>query len=188
MGNTGSTNILVFSAGFLSYSSGSVSICSNQLPYHFNDTDIYVPGTYSDTLTNMTGCDSIVTLNLSVLPQQNSTTNITICTSQVPFVWNGQNYNAGGVYAMTFTGSSGCDSIATLHLTVSNTDEWLGTVSTSWEEPSNWSCGIVPGPTSDVVINSGTVVIHTGTTINTLTLGPSANLSVNTGVNFIVLH
>ncbi|MEO6670494.1 MAG: hypothetical protein ABIN36_13510 [Ferruginibacter sp.] len=187
MGNTGSTTVFVTVAGFLSSSSTSVSVCSNELPYQFNNINIYGPGFYSDTLTNITGCDSIITLNVSIIPVASSLTNVTICTSQVPYFWNGQNYSSSGVYTKTFPAPSGCDSIATLNLNVSNADIWLGTVNSSWEEPANWSCG-VPGPTSDVIIDAGTVVIHANTTINSISLGPSANLTVLAGVVFLVLN
>ena len=188
MGDNGSITANIVVAGIITSSTINSSICSNQLPYHFGSIDIFSGGTYTDTLTNMTGCDSIVTLNLSIIPQQNSSTNIAICASQVPYTWNGQNYSSSGIYTKTLVGSSGCDSIATLILTISNTNEWTGAVSTSWEEPSNWSCGVVPGPTTDVVINSGTVVIHLSTSISTLSVAASVNLTVNPGVNLTVLH
>ncbi|MEO8771557.1 MAG: SprB repeat-containing protein [Ferruginibacter sp.] len=188
MGDNGSTTISVFAAGVITSTSINSFTCSNQLPYHFGGMNIFNSGTYTDTLTNMTGCDSIVTLNLSIIQQQNSSTNISICTSQIPYLWNGQNYSSSGVYTKTFVGSSGCDSTATPILNVSNTNEWTGTVSTSWEEPSNWSCGVVPGQTTDVVINSGTVVIHISTAINSLSIAATVNLTVNPGVNLTVLH
>ena len=188
MGDNGTITANIIVAGIITSSTINTSICSNQLPYHFGNIDIVSAGTYTDTLTNMTGCDSIITLNLSIIPQQNSSTNISICALQVPYIWNGQNYSSSGVYTKTFVGTSGCDSTATLILTISNTNEWTGAVSTSWEEPSNWSCGVVPGPTTDVVINSGMVVIHLSTTINSLSVAASVNLTVNPGVNLTVLH
>jgi hypothetical protein len=47
----------------------SQTICSSQLPYYWGRQIIYSQGTYVDTLINLAGCDSIVTLNLSVNPQ-----------------------------------------------------------------------------------------------------------------------
>lgn len=185
LGDSGSQQVLVFSAGFPSSSSINISVCSNDLPYNFNGTPVFSPGIYSDTLTNMTGCDSIITLNLSVMPVSSSNSNISICPSQLPYTWNGQQYNASGVYTYISPGSSGCDSIATLQLNV--VDQWLGTISNSWEEPLNWSCG-VPGPASDVLINFGTVILHADATINSLTLNPNAILTVNPGVHLTVLH
>src|SRR5438477_515737 len=42
------------------------TICQNQLPYSWNGLTLNAAGTYSDTLTNRPGCDSIATLILNV--------------------------------------------------------------------------------------------------------------------------
>ena len=186
LGNSGSQQIFISSAGSPSNSSINLTLCSNDLPYNFNGTNINGPGIYTDTLSNATGCDSIVTLSLVVLPVLSSSVYIAVCPSQLPYTWNGQQYNTGGVYTNTFPGSSGCDSVATLILNTTSA-QWLGTINTSWEEPQNWTCG-VPGPTSDVYIDNGTVIIHASTSINSLTIDPSVTLTVNTGVNFVILH
>ncbi len=46
-----------------------------------------------------------------------STTNVSICSSELPYSWNGSRASAG-TYTFTTTNSQGCDSIATLNLTV----------------------------------------------------------------------
>lgn len=65
---------------------------------------------------------------------------------------------------------------------------WLGTVNNSWENPANWSCGRVPNSTSDVVINSGTVVVNSNVTIRSLRLNPSAGFTVSSGFSVTVLR
>ncbi len=75
-------------------------------------------GSYLDTLTNMYGCDSVTILILKIYPVVYSTTDDTICDNQLPYVWNGNNYSVPGTYSVTLTSSHGCDSIATLNLTV----------------------------------------------------------------------
>ncbi len=102
-----------------SSSTTNISTCTNQLPYNWNGNSYNSAGTYVVTLTGSNGCDSVATLNLSVNVAATSTTNINICTNQLPYSWNGNNYNAGGIYSVTLMGSNGCDSIATLNLTVS---------------------------------------------------------------------
>ncbi|MFN8245213.1 MAG: hypothetical protein U0T56_02350 [Ferruginibacter sp.] len=42
------------------------------------------------TLTGSNGCDSVATLNLTILPTTTSTTNQSICPAQLPYTWNGQ--------------------------------------------------------------------------------------------------
>jgi gliding motility-associated-like protein len=102
-------------------SNTNISTCSNHLPYAWNGQSLSVPGTYSATLTSSAGCDSVATLHLTVNPVVSSTTNISICSSQLPFSWNGQSYSTGGIHNVTLSSSAGCDSIATLNLTVNIT-------------------------------------------------------------------
>lgn len=65
---------------------------------------------------------------------------------------------------------------------------WLGTVNNSWENPANWSCGRVPNSNSDVIINSGTVVVNSNVTIRSLRLNPNASFTVNSGFTVTVLR
>ncbi len=74
-------------------------------------------GTYIINLLSSAGCDSTVTLNLTVLPAITSNLQQTICNSDT-FTYNGNQYTAAGQYTITLTASNGCDSIVTLNLTV----------------------------------------------------------------------
>jgi gliding motility-associated-like protein len=102
----------------------NITICVSQLPYTWNGQTITVGGTAVATFTTgslVTGCDSTTTLNLTVNPALTGIKNITICSNQLPYTWNGVVVNAGGNNAATFTTSSlvtGCDSTTTLNLTV----------------------------------------------------------------------
>jgi N-acetylneuraminic acid mutarotase len=54
------------------------------------------------------------------------------------------------------------------------TNTWTGLVNTSWENGGNWSCGIVPNSSTNVVIGDGhTISISSNATINSITLGNS---------------
>ncbi|MFN8245221.1 MAG: hypothetical protein U0T56_02390 [Ferruginibacter sp.] len=97
------------------------NVCPAQLPYTWNGQTYNGAGTYSVTLTGSNGCDSVATLNLTILPTTTSTTNQSVCPSQLPYTWNGQTYNGAGTYSVTLTGSNGCDSVATLNLTLLST-------------------------------------------------------------------
>ncbi len=105
-------------------STTSIAICSNQFPYHWNEVDYFTYGTYTDTLENAAanGCDSIAMLELTISPFATSTTSVTICSNQIPYHWNGVDYSVNGTYNDTLENSSvsGCDSIATLNLTIKN--------------------------------------------------------------------
>jgi YVTN family beta-propeller protein len=65
---------------------------------------------------------------------------------------------------------------------------WLGTASNAWENTANWSCNTLPGPTTNVIINSGTVVLNSNTTVNTLIVNPGVSFTINTGFKLDVLH
>ena len=111
-------------------STTNLTICSNELPYSWNNSSFIGAGTYLVHLTNVAGCDSAATLILSVNPIKTSTTNVTICSNQLPYNWNGNDYTQAGDYTVTgFTTTAGCDSSATLHLVVNQTSTSTTTVS-----------------------------------------------------------
>jgi gliding motility-associated-like protein len=90
------------------YDSIIKSICQGSSYLGYNTTGIHI-----DTLLSSNGCDSIRTLNLTVLP--NSSINLTqvICQGNSYL-----GYNSSGIYIDTLLSSNGCDSIRTLNLTV----------------------------------------------------------------------
>ena len=67
--------------------------------------------------SQVTGCDSIVTLHLNILPPLTTTLNEAI-TEGATYIWNEQTYSEKGTYTQSFTTAEGCDSIVTLNLTV----------------------------------------------------------------------
>src|SRR6185369_4270102 len=99
-------------------STTNTAICNSQLPYSWNGQTINAAGTYTANLISAAGCDSVATLNLTVNPTVTSTTNTTICSNQLPYSWNGQTINAAGTYTVNLISAAGCDSVATLSLTV----------------------------------------------------------------------
>jgi gliding motility-associated-like protein len=93
-----------------------VGICPSLLPYSWNGRTYNAAGTYTTTLQNARGCDSVATLILTSDPVLTSTTDTTVCSTQMPFSWNGDKYNLEGTYSKRMRTSAGCDSIATLIL------------------------------------------------------------------------
>src|SRR5690606_15618368 len=78
-------------------------------------------GTTTYTFTPDEGqCAGPVTLEVTVNDVLTSTTSETICINQLPYIWNGNSYTAAGTYNITLTSTGGCDSIATLILTVND--------------------------------------------------------------------
>lgn len=68
------------------------------------------------------------------------------------------------------------------------TNTWTGASNTSWENPLNWSLGVIPNPCTKVVINSGTIVLNSNSTIYSMTMGTGVNLTVHTGFTLTILH
>jgi hypothetical protein len=94
------------------------SICPSQLPYSWNGKTLTGAGTLVDTLTNTGGCDSIATLKLTIKATSKSTTNLSTCLNALPYSWNGLIFNTAGSQTAHLTNAAGCDSAATLNLTV----------------------------------------------------------------------
>jgi len=72
--------------------------------------------------------------------------------------------------------------------TIQFQNSWTGAVDANWENPGNWSCGVVPDNNTDVVITSGTVVLNSNVTVRSLNLSPTVNFTVNNGFNLTVAH
>ena len=74
-------------------------------------------GTYTATVPLYTGCDSVYTLNLTIITNPGSSTSVSSCTN---YTWpqTGQTYSTSGAYSQTLTTAGGCDSIVTLNLTI----------------------------------------------------------------------
>ena len=95
-------------------------ICEQDLPYLWNGLSFNSAGSQIATLSSLvTGCDSLATLVLDVNPTLISESFDTICDSELPYLWNGMFFGAGGSQTITLTAAvSGCDSLATMSLTV----------------------------------------------------------------------
>ncbi len=89
--------------------------------YTWIDGNIYTTSnnTATHTLTNSTGCDSVVTLNLTI---KNSSTGSDIITACDSYTWiDGNIYTVSNNTAThILTNSVGCDSVVTLDLTINN--------------------------------------------------------------------
>jgi len=95
-------------------SSTTVTECDS---YTWNGTTYNATGVYTWIGTNAAGCDSTVTLDLTILNSIGFSMSITACDS---FTWHGTNYTASGGYFWTTTNAVGCDSVVQLNLTINN--------------------------------------------------------------------
>jgi len=77
-------------------------------------------GTYTDTIANSIGCDSIITINLTLLSSSSSTINPSTCSNANYTAPSGAIYSTAGTYQDTILNSIGCDSVITINLTVNS--------------------------------------------------------------------
>ena len=168
-GSSDTVSLTVNSPTSYSY---SASICSGTT-YDFNGQTLSTGGTYTSTVTGSNGCDSVVTLTLSVTSSTGSTINAAICVGG-SYDFNGQTLTTQGTYYDTLSGSGGCDSIVTLNLAVNQ-----ATASTI-------SAGICPG---GVYNFNGSLLTSGGTYLDTITGSGGCdsiitlNLSINPPIN-----
>lgn len=100
-----------------SCSTSSTIIASACITYSLNNQTYTTSGTYIQTLANANavGCDSIITLNLTINNANSSALNITNCG---PYTLNNQTYSTSGTYTQLAQNVAGCDSTITLYLTI----------------------------------------------------------------------
>jgi len=104
----------------------SISACNS---YTWLDNVTYTSSTNNPTYTfiNSSGCDSVLTLNLTINSSTNSVDSVTACDS---YTWIDNNTYTSSNNSATFvtTNSNGCDSIITLDLTIKNSTDRIDTV------------------------------------------------------------
>ncbi len=84
--------------------------------YSWNGNNYTTSGTYTDSIQTTLGCDSIVTLILTINNSPIIQDNQTSCDSV--YLWNGNLLNLTGSYLDTLQSINGCDSIVKLNLTL----------------------------------------------------------------------
>ncbi len=101
---------------------------------------------------------------------------ITLQLVNVPSSWYGNRYRAlvDGAYSNTFT--------------LAFRNSWKGTIDSTWENPLNWSCLVVPDGNMDVTINSGTVVLNSNAFCRSILINPAAKFTVNPGFKLTLTH
>ncbi|MEI6312729.1 MAG: hypothetical protein WCP57_10760, partial [Bacteroidota bacterium] len=121
IGSNGCDSVLTLNLTIRSTSTGSLSasICPGST-YLFNGVNRTSAGAYLDTLIGSNGCDSVLTLNLTIRPTTSGIMSASICSGS-SYLFNGVNRTSAGVYLDTLIGSNGCDSVLTLNLTIRST-------------------------------------------------------------------
>ncbi len=93
----------------VSYTSPSGNIITN------------ISGIYTDTLISINGCDSLLTIDLTILPASSTSLNLTACNSYALPSGRGI-ISVSGVYKDTLLDRYGCDSILDLNISINTVD------------------------------------------------------------------
>ena len=112
--------------------------------YTWNGITYDSSGTYTFNTTNVDGCDSIATLNLTINYSDATSSSVTACDT---YTWEGQTLTTSGVLTHTYTNASGCDSIHTLTVTINNSDATSSSVTAcdtyTWEGQTLTTSGVL---------------------------------------------
>lgn len=90
----------------------SISACDE---YSWQGVTYTQTGMYDYQTESAIGCDSIVTLDLSINPSYHQTTHESSCEQ---YEWQGTVYDQSGSYLLALETSGGCDSLLRLELTI----------------------------------------------------------------------
>ncbi len=110
------SQIVTVNVNYSSTSSISPTVCNTYTTPSGNNT-YSTSGIYMDTITNIQGCDSVITINLTVNTNTTSTISPTVCNSYTTPSGN-NTYSTSGTFMDTIANSVGCDSIITINLTI----------------------------------------------------------------------
>ena len=154
----------------ISTSTTNISVCSSALPFTWNSRIYNVSKTDTIYLTNSVSCDSITILKLTVKPTNTSTNNLSVCSTALPYTWNGLIFNTAGTQTKTgLINSVGCDSSATLNLTVKPTSTSTNNL--------NICSSALPFTWNGLIFNSAGTQTKTGLT-NSVGCDSSATLNL----------
>jgi Secretion system C-terminal sorting domain len=117
-------------------------------------------GTYQDTIANHEGCDSILTINLTLNGTTTSTYTVEACNQYISPSGN-YTWHLAGAYNDTISNVNGCDSVITINLTFTQ-------------------------PDTTVTLNNGMfTVAQTGATYQWLDCNTQVNISGGTNQSFM---
>lgn len=115
-----STVVMTLTVNYPTAGTFADTVLENDLPsYQLNGFHYDTAGTYIQHLTNVNGCDSVLTLQLTVLYNVTSEVDSTVCPNELPFTWNGKVFTTVGTQTAMLTAANGVDSIVTMTLHLS---------------------------------------------------------------------
>jgi gliding motility-associated-like protein len=101
----------------------SQQICHGDT-YSIGNSAYTMAGVYTDTIPHVSGCDSIVTTNLTIIPVAQTAQTLSICEGE-SLVFGSHSYTVTGAYRDTLASRIlGCDSIITTNLIVNPKEQF----------------------------------------------------------------
>ncbi|MGB0887156.1 MAG: PKD domain-containing protein, partial [Vicingaceae bacterium] len=139
--------------------------------------------TATHTLTAAAGCDSIVTLDLTISPNLNTTDVVIACNT---YTWiDGMTYTSDNNTAThTLTAAAGCDSIVTLDLTINNgntgTDTQMACNTYTWIDGNTYTSSNNSATFTTTNAAGCDSVVTLNLTINSSNTGTDTQMACNT--------
>ena len=97
----------------------AATICADALPYAYDATHSFdTAGVYDILEEHTDGCNTIVTLTLTVNPTYLHYDTVTACANTLPYVYDGLVMDTAGTYTKAYQSVSGCDSTVMVTLNV----------------------------------------------------------------------
>ena len=129
------------------------------------DRTIDESGEYTEVLQRASGCDSVVTLTLTLCESFNTTFAV---EARDVYVWDGRTYTESGDYSRLYSSTQGCDSTVTMQLTIIKTqnaeDEAEACTRYAWADSifteSTIHSHVFPASTGGDSIVTMTIIIH----------------------------
>jgi len=153
--------------------------------YTWIDGNTYLASTASPqvTLTAANGCDSVVTLDLTINNAVTGTDQVVACDN---YTWiNGITYTAStSTPQVTFTAANGCDSIVTLDLTINNavsgTDQVVACGSYTWIDGVTYTSSNNSATQTLTAVNGCDSIVTLDLTINNAVTGTDQVVACDT--------
>ena len=159
----------------------AITACDN---YTWIDGITYTSSnnTATHTLTNIDGCDSVVTMDLVVNYSIATNDSLVVCDSAM---WNGNTYTTTGIYVDTLQTIHGCDSVVTMDLVVNYSASSNDTVIACYDYIWNGNTYTISGNYIDTlqttngcdsIANLNLIIIDISVSIDTSQLSLIANI------------
>jgi len=92
----------------------NTTICAGET-YSFNGQEMDSSGNYPFLFSTLEGCDSLITVNLNVIPLSTTNLPVTLCGEET-FFFEGTLYDTPGSYPVMLQSPAGCDSLVTVQI------------------------------------------------------------------------